>query len=57
MKLKLFETGRLPALKYSLEAWKKIKKEEIKQIENLQSKVDEEIFKFLVTTISAGIWI
>ena len=30
MKLKLFETGCLPALKYSLEAWKKIKKEEIK---------------------------
>ena len=54
--MKLFQTCYFPALKYSLEAWTVIKKEEIKEIENLQSKVFKGIFKFPITAISAGIW-
>lgn len=57
VKLKLFETCYMQAsLTYSLEVWAAIKKEELKAIEKLQSKILKCIFKLLIATTSAVIW-
>ena len=55
VQLKLFEASFMPALIYGIEAWRYIKKEEMKEIERIQGKALKRIFKLPVSTAYTGI--
>ena len=50
VKLKLFETCLMPALLYGMEAWKKLSKAEIQNLEKIQGKALKRIFGLPITT-------
>ena len=62
VKLKLFETCLMPALLYGMEAWKKLTKAEVQQLEKIQGKALKRIFSLPITTpyigliIETGAW-
>ena len=62
MQLKLFEACLMPALIHGIEAWRYIKKEEMKEIERIPGKALKRIFTLPVSTtytrilIETGIW-
>ena len=62
LKLKLFETCLMPALLYGMEAWKKLSKAEIQNVEKIQGKALKRIFSLPITTsyigliIETGVW-
>ena len=62
VKLKLFETCLMPALLYGMEAWKKLSKAEIQNVEKIQGKALKRIFSLPITTpyigliIETGVW-
>ena len=62
VKLKLFETCLMPALLYGMEAWKKLSKAEIQNLEKIQGKALKRIFSLPITTpyigliIETGVW-
>ena len=51
VKLKLFQTCLIPALLYGMEAWKKLSKAEIQNIEKIQGKALKRIFSLPITLI------
>ena len=55
VKLKLFETCLMPALLHGMEAWKKLSKAEIQQLEKIQGKALKRIFSLLITTPYIGL--
>ena len=55
MKLKLFETCLMPALLYGMEAWKKLLKAEIQNLEKIQGKALKRIFSLPITTPNIGV--
>ena len=55
VKLKLFETCLMPALLYGMEAWKKLSKAEIQNIEKIQGKALKRIFSLPITTPYIGL--
>ena len=55
VKLKLFETCLMPALLYGMEAWKKLSKAEIQQLEKIQGKALKRIFSLPITTPYVGL--
>ena len=62
VKLKLFKTCLMPALLYGMEAWKKLSKGEIQNVEQIQGKALKRIFSLPITTpyigliIETGVW-
>ena len=62
VKLKLFETCLMPALLYGMEAWKKLSKAEIQNLEKIQGKALKRIFSLPITIpyigliIETGVW-
>ena len=62
VKLKRFRTCLMPALLYGMEAWKKLSKAEIQNVEKIQGKVLKRIFSLPITTpyigliIETGVW-
>ena len=55
VKLKLFETCLIPALLYGMEAWKKLSKAEIQDLEKIKGKPLKRIFSLPVTTPYIGL--
>ena len=55
VKLKLFETCLMPALLYGMEAWKKLSKAEIQNVEKIQGKALKRIFSLPITTPYIGL--
>ena len=62
VKLKLYKTCLMPALLYGLEAWGKIDKDEMTEIENIQGRVLKRIFNLSISTsyisliMETGVW-
>ena len=62
VKLKLFKTCLMPALLYEMEAWKKLSKAEIQNVEKIPGKALKRIFSQPITTpnigliIETGVW-
>ena len=62
VKLKLFETCLMPAFLYGIEAWKKLSKAEIQNLEKIQGNSLKRIFSLPITTpyieliIETGVW-
>ena len=50
VKLKLYETCLMPALLYGLEAWGKIDKDEMNEIEKIQGRALKKIFNLPIST-------
>ena len=55
MKLKLFETCLMPALLYGMEAWEKLPKAEIQNLEKIQGKALKKIFSLPITSPYIGL--
>ena len=55
VKLKLFETCLLPALLYGMEAWKRLSKTEVQDLEKLKTKALKRIFSLPITTPYTGL--
>ena len=55
VKLKLYETCLMPALLYGLEAWGKIDKDEMNEIEKIQGRALKAIFNFSMSTSYIGL--
>ena len=50
VKLKLYETCLMPALQYRLDAWGKIDKDEMNEIEKIQGRALKRIFNEPIST-------
>ena len=55
VKLKLYETCLMPALLYGLEAWGKIDKDEMNEIEKIQGRALKRIFNLPISTSYIGL--
>ena len=55
LKLKLYETCLMPALIYGLEAWGKIDKDEMNEIEKIQGRALKRIFNLPISTSYIGL--
>ena len=55
VKLKLYETCLMPALLYGLEAWGKIDKDEMNEIEKIQGRALKRIFNVPISTSYIGL--
>ena len=55
VKLKLYETCLMPALLYGLEAWGKIDKDEMNEIEKIQGRALKRIFNLPISASYIGL--